>query len=66
MMNGHADYKGKGRMTNNGSLENGQGNDYLALDMGNGGAYGNGDTSMQQMQLQETQQVNLHFHPCLI
>ncbi|CAD6579865.1 MAG: cis-Golgi t-SNARE syntaxin [Cyphobasidiales sp. Tagirdzhanova-0007] len=56
MMNGHADYKGKGRMTNNGSLENGQGNDYLALDMGNGGAYGNGDTSMQQMQLQETQQ----------
>lgn len=60
MMNGQIskmDYKGKGRISNDGSYSNG-GNDYLALDMGNGDSYGgNGDGSMQQMQLQQTQQV---------
>ena len=50
----NTDYKGKGRISSNDAAA---GNDYLALDMGNGSSYGGGDGSMQQMQLQQTQQV---------
>lgn len=46
---GSADYKGKARASQDGN------NDYLALDMGNGGASAYGQESGQQMQIQAQQ-----------